>query len=232
MTDIEDFSKATLGFDIGSYDGGVAQAYLDLGVKELVCVEPNPYTYYRLFNRFTDNNNVHLVDKLVSSSIDTDVVFFSSTRHPQISTVSKKFVTDSRYSNEIDENTVPFEWDHTHRVDTTTIDTLIEKYNTPQFIKIDTVGDECNTFLGLTKLHTNTTIMFKVRGEFLTDTHKCIQYLHDLGYNKFGLIGGDRVGDVPGRYHDVESFTSKLKQAFITPNNKFLGTIFTKHENK
>ena len=229
---IEGFSEAKLGFDIGAYDGGVAKAYLDIGVKELVCVEPNPYTYYRLFNRFTDTDNVHLVDKLLSSSVATDIIFFSSTRHPQISTANKEFITNSRYANQMDENDVLFEWDHTYRVDTTTIDKLIEEYGTPQFIKVDTVGDEHNTFLGLTDLYPGTTIMFKVREEFLPTTYECIEYLHKLGYNKFGLIGGDRVGDLPSRYHDMQNFTKRLKRAFPKPNNNFLGTIFTKYENK
>ena len=230
--DVEGFSKVKLGFDIGAYDGGVAQAYIDLGVETLVCVEPDPHTYYRLFNRFTDNTNVHLISKVMSSTVTPDMVFFTSSRHPTISTANKDFITNSRYANETDENGVPFEWDHTVRVDTTTIDELITTYGVPQFIKIDTVGDEHVTLNGLTKLYPDTTIMFKVREEFLSNTNICLQYLRKLGYNKFGLIEGDQVGDLPNKYHDIELFNKKLKQAFPEPQNNFLGTIFTKYENK
>ena len=37
--------QVKLAFDIGAYDGGYANGLLEQGINQLVCVEPNPYSF-------------------------------------------------------------------------------------------------------------------------------------------------------------------------------------------
>ena len=46
-----EFNKINLAFDIGSYDGGYSNGLLELGVKKIICVEPNPYSFNKLKQR-------------------------------------------------------------------------------------------------------------------------------------------------------------------------------------
>ncbi len=105
-----DFNAINLAFDIGSYDGGFSNGLLASGVKNIVCVEPNPYSFQRLKQRFDNNSRVTLLNNAISDVNGSDLTFYVSKMHPPLSTAMKDWTTKSRFANDSDESGVPYQW--------------------------------------------------------------------------------------------------------------------------
>jgi hypothetical protein len=109
---------------------------------------------------------------------------------------------------------------------------LIDEYGTPDFIKISATGTEYTVLQGLDRLLEDTLICFDVYEEFLDTTKQGIAYMHELGYNQFGIVEGLSMVNFPNAYHAHEAFNNKLKQAFPSPGKDFLGRIFVNYEGR
>ena len=220
-----------LVFDIGAYDGGGIQPIVAQDVARVVCVEPNINSFAKLHIRFSTNEDIEVVNKLVLDDSRSNGEVYISRAHPNISTASKKFITDSRYANDKDENNVPFEWGLTSQVDITTLSDLIAEYGTPDFIKVSTTGTEHTVLRGLNHLLKGTLICFDIYEELITLSKETILHLNELGYNQFGIIEGQNIMHYPSTYHSYEVFTERLDKAFPSLNKNFLGRIYTKYED-
>jgi FkbM family methyltransferase len=158
-----------LVFDIGAFRGLITDILLSIGAK-VVAIEPNPGMLASLKKKYEGNPDVTVLN-MGAGAEDCDLEFRVNEKMPQNCTFSESFIKDSRYSLRT--------WDKTIKVPVTRLDTLIEKYGTPQFIKIDVEGYEWNVIQGLTKPVPYLTYEF--HREFMEDTKKCAKHLTTIG---------------------------------------------------
>ena len=104
-----------------------------------------------------------------------------NSENPVISTFTEHWKT-GRFSES--------NWDKKITVDVTTLDSLIQKFGNPKYIKIDVEGFEHDVILGLTKK--TGIISFEFTSEFIEDAFKSMDYLISLGYTDFNYSMGER----------------------------------------
>ncbi len=172
-------NKDNIIFDIGAHIGGKSEK-LTKFYSNLILVEPQPNCVKILQKKFKLNKNVKIVEKGVGNKkgfLDLNI----NSQNPLISTFSEDWKV-GRFKN--------YKWDKSIKVEITTIDDLIEKYGHPGFIKIDVEGFEYKVLQGLSKK--TGIISYEFTSEFIETTINCLNYLNDLGYEKFNYSEGER----------------------------------------
>jgi hypothetical protein len=87
--------------------------------------------------------------------------------------MSQKFIEESKK-----ERFQGYNWNNQRKVQTDTLNNMIEKYGTPKFIKIDIEGFELNALKGLTKPINFISVEFNP--ELCENTIECIEYIDSL----------------------------------------------------
>jgi FkbM family methyltransferase len=209
--------KVDTVFDIGANVGNFTALMLSLGAKKIVTVEPTSFLVDSLRQRFVGRPEVVIVPKAVSDHIGT-VEFYISEAHT-ISTASKDWVTQSRFTNE-------HTWYAPVTVDCVTIDSLIETYGVPEFLKIDVEGYELTALKGLTKF-IKSIIAFEWAEEKKSEIEQSLKYLHDLGYNKFSHVTGtDSLEHAPKDFLQYDSFLKKFLSEMDPERKSAWGMIY------
>ena len=173
-----------LCFDIGANIGDTAQWFLDNGYDSVVAVEPGAEAFSQLFQKFNDDHRV-IMHYLALSSQPGPIEFWNSNWHP-ISSASKSWVTDSRFSGKCVWNAVT--------KNAVTLDELIELHGVPDFLKVDVEGYELEVFKGLTRSGIKT-IAFEWSEEEYTQLNEIVEYLKGLGYTNFSFTYADNLSD-------------------------------------
>lgn len=168
-------------FDIGANKGDTVNFYKNYAEK-VICFEPNPNLITILENRF-NTENVIVDSRGLSNQVGVKKFLISNA--DTISTFSEKWVNSSRFTNQ-------YKWDTSIDVRTTTLDSIIEEYGIPNFVKIDVEGFEYEVLLGLTKLLEHTIFSFEWAEEQYNDIEKSILHLQNLGYKNFGFTYEDQ----------------------------------------
>ena len=70
-------------------------------------------------------------------------------------------------------------------VPTTTLDSIIEEYGEPNYVKVDVEGYEFEVFLGLTKLIPNCIFSFEWAEEQKIKITQTLSHVKNLGYTQF-----------------------------------------------
>lgn len=177
--------KYRLSFDIGANIGDTVETLLKKSDK-VVAFEPNPDLVTRLSKRFKDK--VIVDNRALSSSISTKV--FSISNAHTISTLSDDWIKKSRFSNN-------YNWNRKINVQTTTLDSIINEYGVPDFVKIDVEGHEYDVFNGLSLLLPDTIFAF----EWAEEEYDKLLMTHDrlshLGYNNYSFTYKDDLSFFP-----------------------------------
>jgi len=117
-----------LVFDIGANVGVFTKIYLDLGA-EVVAVEPCPAAYSRLVRRFP---NTKCINMALSDEVGYSRIYIDDYNHTRFAVGTGTTMIKSA-ANPIG---------HHETVYTSTLNSLISTYGTPDFTKIDTEGYE------------------------------------------------------------------------------------------
>jgi FkbM family methyltransferase len=172
-----------LAFDIGANIGQKTNILLNSGYK-VVAFEPNPDLNNKLNRIYKDNDNIIIDSSGLSDNNGINDFFICNSE--TLSTLSLDFIKNSRFSNK-------HNWNVKIPINTITLDSAIEKYGIPDFIKIDVEGYELNVIKGLTKLLSNTMICFEWEEENKENIEAIVKYLQDIGYNNFSIKEKDDI---------------------------------------
>lgn len=172
-------NKKDLVFDIGANKGNKTNIFLKLKSK-VIAVEPDKTNQKVLHSRFNYNDNLIVVNKIVSDKIGVETLNIVSDGN-EVNTCSDKWkeVIENNENNR-------FEADRSftirEEIESTTLSDLIKKFGSPKYIKIDVEGYEYNVLKGL-KSCVNM-ISFEANiPEFIDESKKCIDIINNLSEN-------------------------------------------------
>jgi FkbM family methyltransferase len=181
-----------IGFNVGEFTQTCFNKYKDCSV---IAVEANPNLCNSVSQHFFTNYNFSLLNNLVSNKEGEEINFYISHNATGVSTASTEFMENSRFtkgSKHLGENSI--NWAAPIKVQSTTVDSMIERYGMPDLIKIDVEGYELNVLSGLTQKAND--ICFEWHEEEKDNLYKILEHLQSLGYDQFGVIGWFDEGDV------------------------------------
>ena len=160
-----------LYFDIGAYVGDKTAEYLNLGVDQVIAVEPNPDSYKTLHERYQNNPKVVTINAAVSDTIGEADLIVPSANLITLSTLDPQHWFTGRFAGLMEAKR--------YKIKTTTLDKLIDKYSKPDFIKIDAEGWEEHILNGLTQPVPR--LSFEYSHDHLDSLLRCLYSLRRLG---------------------------------------------------
>ena len=176
-------NSGDLVFDIGAHVGDRVASFRRLGAR-VVAVEPQRAIVAALKLLYGRNPAVVIEPVAVGRRSGVTNLMINPV-NPTVSTASEAFVAAAR--NAPGWNTQ--RWTKAVRVETTTLDLLIEKHGIPVFIKIDVEGFEAEVLGGLSRP------VKALSFEFTTIQRRvaaaCIERCVELGYARFNAVIGE-----------------------------------------
>ena len=202
-----------LYFDIGAHLGEKSLPFINKKCKTIM-VEPLPFCINELKKKYSQNSLVKIVSKGLGEK-NTQAKLNVNENMPTVSTLSENW-TKGRFSD--------LKWEKKIDIEITTLDSLIDTYGEPNYIKIDVEGYEFNVIKGLSKKVG--IISFEVTSEFFNDALNCLEYLKKLGYKKFTFsIGESEQFFYPWSY--LEIILDQINNE-IVKDKFFWGDIYCK----
>lgn len=172
-----------LVFDIGAHVGDRTGSFLRLGA-EVVALEPQPLVFRALRALYGRRRNVTLLAQ-AAGEVEGDMDLRINTANPTVATVASDFV-DAALGAPGWEGQV---WDHSVKVNVTTLDALIARHGAPNFIKIDVEGHEPAVLRGLTT--PVPCLSFEVTMIHRRSALKCVDLLSALGHYEYNFSTGE-----------------------------------------
>lgn len=171
-------SKDDLCFDIGANIGRKIDIFLKLTSK-IVAVEPQEECFKYLHKRYRKKKDVVIIQKALSFKQGYEDMHICEAN--SLSSLSKEWVNEfgqtSRYRD--------FKWVNKIKVETTTLDQLIQEYGVPKYCKIDTEGFEFDVLKGLTQPLPY--LSFEIFPENKNIVN-CISYLSEISPLSFNFL--------------------------------------------
>ena len=178
-------------FDIGANHGEFSQkCFNDFKDIKIVAVEANSSLVEKLKIRFF-NKNITVLDNLMSTNSGEEIDFYLNDSADTISTASKFWITNSRFSNN-------YKWSNSVKKISLNIDDLVSRYGKPNLIKVDVEGYELEVIKGMTQKYSE--ICFEWSEEQYQEANDICQYLQSIGYTEFGFIDCDNYLEKPNNY--------------------------------
>jgi FkbM family methyltransferase len=204
-------------FDIGANIGLFTDKCLEMYPEcRVILIEPNKDLCNFLHEKYKNNKNIKIIERVVASKDDEEIDFFISNADT-ISTSSLDWINNSRFTNH-------YIWMDPIKIKTITIDRLIFDYGKPDLIKVDVEGFEFEVFKGLSNKVNE--ICFEWAEETFNNTLNSVKLLENLGYNSFGYIYNDEYLKKPEIYSE---WSLCDLNTLIKNNSKELwGTIWVK----
>jgi len=194
-------------YDIGENVGNFTEENLKKYSQcEFILIEANPELIPILKNKFKNLNKVKILNYCISEN-DGYANFYISAAH-KISTASTKWITDSRFSN--------YKFKDPIKIQSSSLNSIVEKYGKSDYIKIDVEGYEKTIILGIKKYLG--LISFEWAEELKSDILDCITHLNSIGYTNFFVNYNDNYTFLPSEYYNFEKIKDEINK--LNPKNK------------
>src|SRR5919197_576046 len=132
-----------LAFDIGAHVGDRTSSFRRLGCR-VVALEPQPLPA-RAMRLIHGRDSLVTVLQAAAGPGEGTLTLHVNSRNPTVSTASADFVAAARGAGGWEGQV----WDHTIEAPSFRLDTLIERFGKPAFVKIDVEGFEAEVLAGL-----------------------------------------------------------------------------------
>lgn len=174
-----------LAFDLGAHVGNRVRTLRSLGAR-VIAVEPQPVYASLLRRLFSRDENIVVVEAAVGERAG-DALLSVSDRHPTVSTLS------SAWRDRVGRRTdfAGVDWNREIKVTVETLDTLIQRYGRPDFIKIDIEGSEAASLRGLSS--PIKALSFEYVPGASSEAATCIDILERLGSYRYNWSAGETM---------------------------------------
>lgn len=177
---LDDFIKPdSLVFDIGANIGQMTYEMLLLNPRKIISVEPQLVCVNSLRERFKDDSRVEILYSAVSDYIGFATLYICDNQNT-VSSIVKEWQT-GRFKD--------YFFDRTEQVPVVTLDSMIEHYGTPDFIKIDAEGNDGTIVWALS--YPIKALSFEYTAETSYDMVNAVNRLSMLGDYQYGYTVSD-----------------------------------------
>jgi FkbM family methyltransferase len=191
-----------LCFDIGAHAGNRVRCWRQLGAR-VIAIEPQPDFVRLLEWLFGRDSHVTIVPLAVGRSAGSAELLVSE-RTPTVTTLSRAWVEKVQR----DPGFAAVKWTRGPEIEVVTLDMLIARHGTPEFIKIDVEGYEAEVLAGLT------TPIRALSFEYLPAARgvafECVDRLEGLGRYRFNWSLGESHRLVSEQWLDAAALRAHL----------------------
>jgi FkbM family methyltransferase len=171
-----------LCFDIGANHGEFTAAFLSLGARRVVAVEPQPEVAQFIAEAFPNeilNGSVVVRAQAVGPEKGVAKLFPAQDPANSMSTLSTLFVEITRAGGRKWNEAAAIE------VNVVSLDSLIDEFGTPDYVKIDVEGFDLEVLRGLSQPIALLSFEFNSQPGLIEVAEQCIAYVDRLGRYEF-----------------------------------------------
>jgi FkbM family methyltransferase len=177
--------KGMLVFDVGANMGNYASLFLKKGAK-VVALEPQSYCYRFLKLRFAFKKNMTVLRKGAGPKTENRELFVSSSH--TLSSLNEKWIEGVSQSERFKDSSP--DWNKKETISIVTLDSLIQQYGEPDYVKIDVEGFETETLKGLSKPVKLISFEYTIP-ESSDAAIECVERLSSIGNYLFSPISNE-----------------------------------------
>jgi len=197
-----------LAFDIGANRGNYSKVLGSL-FERVIALEPQQRLLPEIRRNIRRFGNIELVNCAVSDHEGTAPMFLSMNH--ELSSLNRNWMQSVQTSGRFSD----IRWDETVEVPTTTLKQLVQKFGVPDFIKIDTEGNERKV---LTTLDCKVPLFsLEIIPENNTETLQIINHLESIAPCSYNLALGEEPCWAFAQARPAETVISFLRSTFSPP---------------